>query len=62
MKARVEHVSQRTIETKWGTLDDSATKAVQQLMQATHVPVLANFGSERPKEDAQALLQTVRTM
>ena len=61
MKVRVEHVSQKTIEAKWGSLDEDAQHAVQLVLLSVHLPVLSNFTSDSAKQEAQELLQAIRT-
>ena len=60
LESRVEHVSSRTIKENWHTLDKCSQEAVKQLMEAMHLPVLANFPNEKTKAEAQDLIDSIQ--
>ena len=61
LEARHEHVTQKTIEAQWDKPDARSQQAMQALLLDVHLPVLANFPSERAKLEAQEFLQIIES-
>jgi len=59
LKARVQHVSQNSIRTKWAPLPDAAQNQVRELFRSVERPVLVNQRDERKKIEAQVAVETV---
>ncbi|KAL9131192.1 MAG: hypothetical protein Q9217_000794 [Psora testacea] len=62
LKAQVKHVMQKTIEMKWGRLDDIAQAAIRRLLSENELPVLARHASQQRKLEAQELLRSIKVI
>lgn len=60
LESRVEHVSSKIIENNWAPLDEDGQQAVKQLIEPILLPVLANFPTEKTKQEAQEVLDSIQ--
>ena len=59
LEARVQHVSQDIIHSKWTVLDGDVQVKVDELLRSIALPVLARYSSEQRKIEAQVALRSI---
>ncbi|EFQ99331.1 hypothetical protein MGYG_02344 [Nannizzia gypsea CBS 118893] len=60
LKARIRHINEETIKSKWTTLPNSTQEKVKQLFQSVELPVITRNRDEKKRVEAQSALATVR--